>query len=83
VTRRVRILHRKPRTRRHRTAVRLQAVREDAGRRWKRLRHPRRRDTVRLRAQKLFVQLTEKLHTDAELSPRSRPGRSHLRHTER
>jgi hypothetical protein len=83
VTRRLRILHRKPRTRRDRMAVRLQAVRDDAGRRWKRLRHPRRRDAALLRTQELLAQLTEALHTEAEPSPRTRPGRLHLRHTPR
>jgi len=83
VTRRVRILRRKPRSRRDRVVVRLHAVRDDTSRRWKRLRRPRRRDSARLRAQELFVQLAEKVHLEPEPSARARPGRPHIRRNQR
>ena len=83
MTRRVRILHRKPRSRRDRVVVRLRVVRDDAGRAWRRLGRSRRRDSALLRAQELFVQLAEKVHLEPEPSARARPGRLHVRHHRR
>lgn len=81
MTRRSLIPHRKPRTRRERMLARFHAVRDDARRRWQRLRGQLRRRTEHARAQKLFLQLGHKPHLRADLVlERTRHARPHLRH---
>jgi len=81
VKRRASILHRKPRTRRERMLARFHAVRDDARRRWERMRHQQQCRTEHARVQKLFLQLGHKPAPRADLIvERARHVRPHLRH---
>ena len=58
MTRSVSILHRKPRGRRERMLARFRGVRDDAHRRWRRLRHRQAHRADHARVQRLFLQLS-------------------------
>ena len=66
MTRHASILHRKPRTRRGRVLARFHGVRNDANRRWRRLRHRHERSADHAKVQKLFLQLSHTARPPAD-----------------